>query len=159
MNYHIFDEYEKRSGETDQECMERVLRSICDSREEEGGSNHGVNDSMKAEFVCCSYEDKSVTLRYKAQQWMANPAGTLHGGMISLAADMTMGVAGRYFKHSRVCVTAQLSVNFLRGILIGSEFDVTAKVTKMGRRAIFLSAEFVNLSDESTSATAAAVFM
>lgn len=158
MNYSVFEEgfCEKRPGETDQEHMERIIRGAFVPSEESAGK---INDMMAAKFTACDAAGQTLTLEYEVQEWMANPAGTLHGGLMATAADMTVGILARYCKMARECVTVQLSVNYLRAMKTGTRFFVHAKAEKAGKRILFMSAQIEEADTGKLAGDVTGVFM
>lgn len=158
MNYGVFEECGRAKGEqeTDQAFMERIIKS---SFALAGDTQKRINDKMDASVEKCSYEDKMLTLKFRVKDWMLNPDGTLHGGLLTTACDMTMGMLGRFYKESASCVTVQLNMAFFRSIDRGDEFTVEAHVEKLGRTLLFLSARVMDSVTGKPAGEAAAVFM
>lgn len=160
MNYNYFALLEDGSllpadGETEQAFMERVLTGVFT----EQGDGCQINDRLAPEFAGCNAAEKSVDINFTVQDWMLNPNGTLHGGMLSTAIDMGFSVIARYFSKKRVTVTVQLSVNFLRLIKNGEKFTVHVQADHVGRRSIVAHASVTAESSPKPAATATAVLM
>ena len=99
MNYEHFSRLEegtlvKADQETEQAFMEKVLSAVFseDSEEMQGK----INDQLSPRFTACSAEEKSLSISFNAKDWMLNPNGTLHGGVLSTAVDIGMSVLARY---------------------------------------------------------------
>ena len=43
----------------------------------------GFDETMKAHFIGCSYEEKSITIGFETQRWQINERGGIHGGAIA----------------------------------------------------------------------------
>ena len=166
MNYAAFDEMAngtlaQRDGEDEQTYMERVLREVTRNDGFCGPdtpcSIYRINDMLAPEFAACSAADKTLTLSLPVREWMLNPVGTLHGGLMSTMMDMSMGVLTRYLRQTGKVSTVSLSVNFLWPVQPGETVFVRAEVQKLGRRVAFLQAQI--LADGKAAATAAATFM
>ena len=162
MNYEYFSQLEAGSlvaenAETEQQFMERILSAVF--AEQEAALAGQVNDLMAPVFCSCSAEHRSLTVAFTAQQWMLNPNGTLHGGMISTAVDMVMTVLGRYVSKKRTVVTAQLSMKFMRAVAAAQNFTVTATADHVGRRSMMLHASVIDATSGKPVATATAVLM
>ena len=160
MNYNYFALLEAETltpaqGETEQAFMERVLTGVFT----EQGDSCQINDRLAPEFAGCNAAEKSVDINFTVQDWMLNPNGTLHGGMLSTAIDMGFSVIARYFSKKRVTVTVQLSVNFLRLIKNGEKFTVHVQADHVGRRSIVAHASVTAESSPKPAATATAVLM
>ena len=162
MNYEYFTQLEEGSlsraeNETEQAFMERVLSAVFAEKSEQ--LQNRVNDKMAPQFAGCSAEEKSLAISFGVQEWMLNPNGTLHGGILSTAVDIGASVLARYFAKKRVMVTAQLSMNFLRAIRPEDTFTVHVAADHTGRRSTVVHA-WVSVGDSAKpAATATAVLM
>ena len=137
--------------------MERVLRGVFTETDEVMARR--VNDKLNPVFCGCSAEPCSLSVSFVAEEWMLNPSGTLHGGIISTVIDMAMGVLARYCKRSPKVVTAQLSVNFLHVIRPNERFVVHVTADHIGQRSIALRADIMLEETDKLAVTASAVFM
>ena len=162
MNYEYFTQLEAGSltraeNETEQAFMEKVLRGVFSEKSEEMCGR--VNDKLEPQFAGCSAEERSLSISFRVQEWMLNPNGTLHGGMLTTAVDVCMSVLARYLSKKRVMVTAQLSVNFLRAIRPEDVFTVHVMADHVGRRSTVVHAWVSVDSVSKHAATATAVLM
>ena len=162
MNYNHFSDLEagtlcQAEGETAQEFMERVLQAVIGEESDEMRGR--INDKLAPRFYSCSAEKKSLSIAYVADEWMLNPNGTLHGGLLNTAIDVAMSVLARYLAKKRVTVTVQLSTNFLRPVQRGDTFIVEAVADHAGRRSIVQHASVTVEGSGKPAATATGVFM
>ena len=162
MNYEYFTQLEegtlvKAENETEQAFMEKVLRGVFAEKSDE--LQNRVNDKMAPQFAGCSAEDRSLSISFGVQEWMLNPNGTLHGGILTTAVDIGMSVLARYFAKKRIMVTAQLSMNFLRAIRPEDIFTVHVVADHTGRRSTVVHAWVSVSASEKHAATATAVLM
>ena len=160
MNYDVFLRLQDGTlvpaeGETEQVFMERVLRSAYET----GAASERIYEAIKPSFFGCDSSEKTVSVLFRAEDWMLNPQDTLHGGILSTAMDMTMSVLARYVRKQRGAATVQLSINFIRPVNKGEEFLVTASTDHSGRRSTVIRAEVVVKSTGKLAATASGVFM
>ena len=162
MDYNYFSRLEagtlaKAENESEQAFMERILTAVFAKKSEE--LSNRVNDKMAPRFVSCNAENRAMSVAFTAQEWMLNPNGTLHGGILSTAMDIALSVLARYLAKKRVMVTAQLSMNFLRAIQENDTFTVHATADHVGRRSVVIQA-YVTVNDtDKRAATASAVLM
>ncbi len=158
MDYSVFEaeEWKKRPEESEQEHMERVIGGAL---AEKPGGKRLINDMLGAKLIGCDAQEKTLTLEFCVEEWMGNPNGTLHGGLLATASDMTMGILARYYKQARNCVTVQMSVDYLRTVGIGNKFRVCARALKTGRRVLFMSAEVTDAESLKAAGEVTAVFM
>lgn len=162
MNYDYFSQLEagtlaKAENETEQAFMERLLCAVFAEKNEE--LSNRINDRMAPRFSGCNAENRAMSVSFTAEEWMLNPNGTLHGGMLSTAMDIVLSVLSRYLAKKRIMVTAQLSLNFLRAIQANDTFTVHASADHVGRRSVVIQA-YVTINDtDKRAATASAVLM
>lgn len=83
-----------------------------------------------------------------------NPMGTLHGGIISSLADISMGVAVRAL--GKTGVTINLNTNFLAPGYLGETIIATGKVVHNGNTLV--STECTVKRDDDVLATATGLF-
>ena len=159
MDYNIFDhintDFRPAEGESAQAYMERLFTAACQN---DVGTRR-VNDMLAPRFFACDAAAKSLTLEFPPQDWMLNSKSTLHGGVISTALDMTMGILSRYCKGVEDVSTVTLNVHFLRAGLEGRAFRVRAQAEKIGPRVIFQRAELTDSETGTLIADATATFM
>ena len=162
MNYDYFSQLEagtlaKAENESEQAFMERILSAVFAEKSDELSDR--INDKLAPRFAGCSADDRAMSVTFAAQEWMLNPNGTLHGGMLSTAMDIVLSVLARYLAKKRVMVTAQLSMNFLRAIQENDTFTVHAAADHVGRRSVVIQA-YVTVNDtDKRAATASAILM
>ena len=167
MNYAAFDEMAngtlaQRDGEDEQTYMERVLREVTRNDGFCGPdtpcSIYRINDMLAPEFAACSAADKTLTLSLPVREWMLNPVGTLHGGLMSTMMDMSMGLLSRYYRRTNEVSTVNLTVNYLRAVRPGGTVTAAVRAEKAGRRVIFQTG-MLRTGDGKIVLTAAGTFM
>ena len=102
--------------------------------------------------------DGTAVVDMTATEDMANHAGFLHGGMISMLADSTMGRAIRTIKPgvSRAA-SFDLKLSFIAAARIGETLRATARVVHAGRRTVVAECRIAG-KGERLVATASATF-
>ncbi|HIU25240.1 MAG TPA: PaaI family thioesterase [Candidatus Copromorpha excrementigallinarum] len=118
-----------------------------------------INGMMKSEKAGCSYAHKTLTFAFPVQKWQANRAGTLHGGIICTAFDLTISALARFFAGENFAPTVSLDVKYVRPVKVGDKMLVTAKATATGRRITQLTCEAYSQESGKLVATGASVFM
>lgn len=162
MKYEIYNQMQegsfvKGAEESEQEYMERTIRAVCEMQPE--GEITSMNDMMAPELASCDADTETLCLRFQPQAWQLNPNGTLHGGMIATAIDITFGVLSRFYAKSSKLVTIDLNISYMRPIPRDADYLVTASIRKNGRRVKFLHAD-VRLADSGKlAAEGTAMFM
>lgn len=152
MNYASFEELEhgtmaRRENEPEQRYMERVFRAACQNEGFCGPdtpcSIYRINDMLAPEFVSCSAETPALTLSFSVREWMLNPKGTLHGGIMATMLDMTIGMLIRFSRKTNHVSTVSLSLNYLRPVHEGVAV-VCARIRKAGRNVVFAEAKLID---------------
>jgi acyl-CoA thioesterase len=102
--------------------------------------------------------DGTAVVDMTATENMANHAGFLHGGMISMLADSTMGRAIRTIKPGVIrAASFDLKLNFIAAAKIGETLRATARVLHAGRRTVVAECRIESKGDVLV-ATASATF-
>jgi acyl-CoA thioesterase len=102
--------------------------------------------------------DGTAVVDMTATENMANHAGFLHGGMISMLADSTMGRAIRTIKPGVIrAASFDLKLNFIAAAKIGETLRATARVLHAGRRTVVAECRIESKRDVLV-ATASATF-
>ena len=150
-------EYGQEPGESEQAFMERTLRTMFRRTPDE--KNGDVNGRLAPTPVACDAKALTVSMEFSPEDWMKNIFGLLHGGITATAFDITMGILARWCRLKEPVMTAQMSVSYLRPVPTDRPYRVTARVTKAGRRALFLEAELTVVGADAPAATASGVYM
>lgn len=118
-----------------QKGMEAALQQLADKIcSNERGS---FNAMLAPQLVSADYENRSCTLCFTPEDWMSNPAGVVHGGILCSAADLAMGFLSLYFARdtvSGITPTVNMSINYLRPVPMSGPFYLTAAIGHAGRR-------------------------
>ena len=117
-----------------------------------------INAMLDIELIDCSYEDLTVTLAFGVRDWMLNPAGLLHGGVMATFFDISMGALALSLNENVLTPTANLSVNFVRPVLVGERVTIAARCHHDGRTMIQASATAYSSAHDAECAYAAAIF-
>ena len=162
MNYDYFSRLEEGTlvpaeGQSQQAFMEQVLSAVFSEKTELMAGR--VNDMLAPRFHSCDAENRSLSITFDVNEWMLNPNGTVHGGILSTAVDMGMSVLARFLSKKRVMVTAQLSINFLRAVKADDTFTVHITADHAGRRSVIVHAHVTTSSSDKPAVTATAVLM
>ncbi|MDR1247477.1 MAG: PaaI family thioesterase [Clostridiales Family XIII bacterium] len=139
---------------TTQEKMENDLSKLFAQL----NGNQGVATVMKPDFVACDLNEMTVTVECPVREWQTNPYKTMHGGYIASAFDETAGIFATYMSGMKSLVTANLSVNYLKPIMINDSILITAKATSVGKRIITVTGECRSKSGGSLTGTAQMTF-
>lgn len=118
-----------------------------------------LNGLMKCSKASCSYEDRTMTFEFPLQDWQANRVGSLHGGMICTAFDLTIAALARFYARENFAPTVSLNVNYVRPARIGDTLVVEAKAIAAGKRITQLTAEARSGETGKLIAAATSVYM
>ncbi len=142
MSYHV-----------SQKEMENRAALELITREEKGGE---LCSMLIMELTGCNADAGELTLKHVVNQAAANPAGNLHGGVITWLMDSTMGILSRSYTGYESTVTMDIHVNFLRAVHVGDEAYITAHITHSGKTVINVCSEM--RVDDRVVATADSIF-
>lgn len=135
--------------------MERRARWYLDYVK--NGSEACINRRLSYDVIDCNFEEKNLTLSFKTTDWMLNPGGVVHGGMISTMFDIAMGITCLSVSGT-FTPTVNLSVSFLSPVPNNDNFLITGHATRVGKTFIQLTAEGWSEKNRSLCATATAIF-
>lgn len=91
------------------------------------------------------YADDHCEVRFEAKDFMFNPQGTLHGGVIALAMDVSMG---HYLRHSQgMGSTLEMKTQYLRGVPLGP-VRVVGSMLRRGKSICFLESRLYDAQGE-----------
>lgn len=96
-------------------------------------------------------------VRFTVRPELTNPAGTLHGGMMATALDVSMGHL-IYFTEGAPAATLEMKVQYLAPAAVGAQVLCVAHFTKRGRSVNFLAAEAVEAVSGTRLALASATW-
>ncbi|UJL45565.1 PaaI family thioesterase [Virgibacillus sp. NKC19-16] len=88
-----------------------------------------------------SYEEESCVINFESKNFMFNPQGSLHGGMIAFVLDVSMGHLCEKFLGT--AVTLEMKTQFLRPVMEGM-IRCESSFIKKGSKIIALSSELYN---------------
>lgn len=101
-----------------------------------------VGNWLKGKLV--AVEEGSLKVVYTVRPEMTNPAGTLHGGIVSAMMDDVMGATVFATSGGSFYNTINLVVDFFAHSKPGEEVTLTTQVTRLGRRMTHISADLHN---------------
>ena len=81
-----------------------------------------------------SYHDETCEVRFEAESFMFNPKGSLHGGVVCLVMDASMGHLLHHL--GQPAVTLEIKTQFLRPIQ-GGTVRAVASVLQRGRSVCY----------------------
>ena len=91
-----------------------------------------INGMMGTKLVDCDYEKMTLTYAFDVVDWMLNPTGSLHGGLLATAFDISFGSLSVVLSDLKRCPTISLNCNFTRPIMVGDTLIITANCVSAG---------------------------
>ena len=88
-----------------------------------------------------AYAGETCTVTFTPAEWMFNPQGTLHGGIISTALDISMGHLLHHVAGAGM--TLEMKTQYLRPVPVG-QVSCVAGFLKRGRSINFLESVMLN---------------
>lgn len=109
---------------------EKRLQYFLDLRltADESSINHMMEMSLY------TWSEQSVTLQFPVSDWQLNPIGTMHGGMLATAIDITMGCVSYVFSDSKHTPTVTMDLQYVRPVFTDKPLYIKAVVDHIGSR-------------------------
>lgn len=85
-------------------------------------------------------DDLTVTLCFPVRLWQMNPMGSMHGGLLATAADMTMSCAAYTFSRAQHIVTSNMNIQYMRPVFEYHDMFVKAVIDHAGSRIVSVRA-------------------
>ena len=139
--------------------MKKNIEDLFDEARKKDDSQKRITTALQPEFYDCSFEEKWVTIAFDVIDFELNPNGTMMGGIITTALDMTYGILVIGLTGNPCPPTINLNVNFVRPIFEGDTLLCTAKVTSWGKKVLHLSCEGTCKSSGKSAVSSTAVFL
>jgi uncharacterized protein (TIGR00369 family) len=137
---------QKQMEEVTRQSMERILRDRA-----------SFNAMIAPKFVDCDFDGKTMTIEYPVQKWELNPAGILHGGIISTIFDVSMAAlilpyAGGF------APTISLYIKFIKPVKEGDVLVVKAVVVSLGKNMVHAEAKAYSKTSSILSSTGTGIY-
>ena len=98
-------------------------------------------------FTLTSVGDGEATIELKVDERLANPMGTLHGGVLGDIADAAMGMAwASTLGEGETFTTLELKINFLKPVWSGT-LQARGRVVKAGRTVGLVECDVLDAQD------------
>jgi uncharacterized protein (TIGR00369 family) len=89
-------------------------------------------------------QDGQAEMSWTPTPDMANPFGTVHGGIIATVIDEATGAAVTSSIEAGSAPTVSMNVEYLHAIPIGGTYTVTGEIVRMGRAMAIADAHILN---------------
>lgn len=100
-----------------------------------------INSMMRPEYEGCDPSHCTLLISFDTRDWMSNPAGVMHGGLIATALDVAMGSLSFFYAGEKITPTISLQTSFIRPIPLGEKLMIEARVTSSGRTVVNATAD------------------
>lgn len=119
----------------------------------------GLDKQLPCTVESCDAAARSVVFRFDPPaDWMYNPFGTLHGGMIAAVLDNAMGIYCALLTPDSGTPTVSLQLSYLRPCPMGSPLHVRAELIRPGRSVSFARATLWVKDERRPVATAEGIY-
>ena len=127
---------------TEQMCA--MVAQILPHSAEQNKNLPGTN--LAPRFVACDAEQLRLELAYDTKSWMSNPMGVVHGGVIAILLDNSMGTLCKCLCQGST-PTISMTLNYPRPVPLNATVHTRAHMVVFGRTSSQLTAE-IFLPDE-----------
>ena len=119
--------------------MERRLLRLTSRRK--GDPDPTVpNTQMSPDLVSFDSEQRIAELAYETREWMKNPLGQVHGGMVGLLMDAGMG-ATVYSVYGFTAPSITMTLNYIRPVPADTRIHVRTHLVSCGKNTCHAVAE------------------
>lgn len=95
---------------------------------------------MQPELVECDEASKTLVFSFEAQDWMRNPGGAVHGGVIAEAISMTINALAWYYAGMKHNPAISIQLSYPRPALLGQRIYVRATAIHAGKNMAYVGA-------------------
>jgi len=137
-----------------QEELERRTRGEAERRKHLAG----ISSMLALDVVHVDAARQEMVTAFRAAPWTENVNGTVHGGIITVAFDSSMGILCHSTVSPRRGPTIQLNVSFLRPVGIGDTMYVRVRILRTGRNLVWLQGVAWTADEDKPCASAEGTF-
>ena len=114
-----------------QEGMERSLRAFIQHIKSDFPGT--INCGFLLELESCSFADQTALFSFDVPDWMANPGGVAHGGLVAGMMDTAIGSLTFYFSGEKLTPTISLQISYVRPMVLGRKAHIKVSLSSCGR--------------------------
>ena len=100
-----------------------------------------VGGVLGQRFESSSADSSEYISSFATTEWMSNPGGTLHGGIISAMFDHSLGVHAIQAAKKLPTPTTHLNITFCRPVTIGTRVYVRSRLLTVSRSSLQILGE------------------
>ena len=117
----------------------------------------GIMSMLYPKDCRVSAEAGTGYMSFAMTEFMTNPLGIVHGGMIVTIFDTCGGMIARILTGVSTITTTDIQTSFLKPVQIGDTIEVVVKMTSRGKSLLHVTAE-MRLPDGTIAATASMTY-
>lgn len=95
---------------------------------------------MQPKLVACDEAAKSLVFSFETDNWMRNPGGAVHGGVIAEAISMTVNALAWYYAGRRHNPAISIQLSYPRPAIVGEKIFVRATAIHAGKNMAYVGA-------------------
>ena len=118
-----------------------------------------LTTTMESYLHDFSFENKTLSIAFPVLKHELNPNGTMIGGIMQTALDMTYGLLIYFLDGEVMPPTISMTTNFLKPIFLGDTLIVTTKIDSWGKKVIHLTGTCTSKKSGDTIVTSTSVFL
>lgn len=103
-------------------------------------SPHTFSGQMEPKLISCDERAKSLVFSYRTENWMRNPGGAVHGGVIAEAISMAINALAWYYAGQKQNPAVSIQLSYPRPAIIGKEIFVRATAIHAGKNMAYVGA-------------------
>ncbi len=103
-------------------------------------SPHTFSGQMEPKLISCDEKAKSLVFSYRTENWMRNPGGAVHGGVIAEAISMAINALAWYYAGQKQNPAVSIQLSYPRPAIIGKEIFVRATAIHAGKNMAYVGA-------------------
>ncbi len=105
-----------------------------------------IQNLLKTKLIHCDSEE--VRFEIEVKEYMLNPAGSIHGGYLSLILDEFLGARVFFMGRPEIFVALNLNVDFLKAAFLGEKLTISPKIVRNGRKIVHAECHIFNANGE-----------
>ncbi len=138
-----------------QEEVNQEVTNLLEKRNKD--FQDGIMSHIYPENCNISVVDQKGTMELTMTEFMSNPIGIVHGGMLVTIFDTCGGILSRILTGNHSITTTDIQTSFLKPVQIGDRVKVEVKMTARGKSILHVTGELL-LPDGSIGATASMTY-
>ena len=125
-------------AEAEKQTMEEALRYFAARIPEEAPNT--FSGLMCPQLVSCDEKAKTLIFSYETADWMRNPGGAVHGGVIAEAISMAVNALAWYYAGQKQNPAISIQLSYPRPALVGHTIYVRATAIHAGKNMAYVGA-------------------